>query len=64
MPSLKAYEVKLTMEEFETLMKIELTVPEADLARDTFVFATLQRGLRAYDVMTLIERDNVRMTGL
>jgi site-specific recombinase XerD len=60
MPSLKAHKVKFTRQEFEALMNVGLTVLETDLARDAFVFASLQRGLRAYDVMTLIERENVQ----
>lgn len=41
MPSLKAYKLKLTMEEFDALLQVELTALGADLARDVGVKSLL-----------------------
>jgi len=51
-PGNKTSKAKLSMEEFTRLQEMELTGKEA-MARDIFVFATLARGMRSFDIITL-----------
>ena len=51
-PSNKTTKAKLSMEEFKALQSLELQGKE-ELARRLFVFATLGRGIRAFDILTL-----------
>lgn len=51
-PSNKTTKDKLTMEEFRSLQTVQLEGKE-DLARRLFVFSTLGRGIRAFDILTL-----------
>lgn len=57
-PSNKTSRAKLSMDEFEAIQRLQLTARIATV-RDMFVFATLARGMRAYDVLTL-QWTNVR----
>lgn len=62
-PGNRSEKAKLSMDEFGRMQSVELSGPE-DLARDIFVFATLARGMRAFDVVTLqtsnIENGRIR----
>ena len=51
-PGNKTTKAKLSMDEFARIQAVELDGME-DLARDIFVFATLARGMRAFDIVTL-----------
>jgi len=51
-PGNKTTKAKLSMDEFVRMQGLELEGAE-DLARDIFVFATLARGIRAFDIVTL-----------
>lgn len=56
-PSNKTAKAKLTRDEFERFAKAPVTGYDR-VCRDLFVFATLARGMRAFDIMTLT-RDNI-----
>lgn len=53
-PSKKA---KLTLEEFRRIQELRCDDHRLELVRRMFVFATLARGMRAYDVLTLTWSD-------